>query len=324
VKGLASKHPVAVWFALALGLSWLGWIPYGLSQAGVLPVTVPEEVAMFAQYGPFVATLFLARWLGLPGGAKGVLRAMVRWRVHPGWYLFILAVPIAVASLIVLVHDALGGSVPDPSRLDDWWLRHAQSIRTGGWNVVDVAVKPTFGLKTWLANIAASGPIGAALVWAGMAIGNGGISEEPGWRGVVQPTLQATRTAVRAAVLTGILWGMWHFGPDSWKLLAEGNLFAFALPIGTTMGTIALAILFACVYNNTNGSLLLPILFHAIVNTVYNVFALTWPEVPFTYRYLEFALGYGLLAAVVVSVFGGRLTRHLGQAAAGGGERRST
>ncbi len=299
-----ARHPILAWFLLALGISWLGWIPYGLSQAGVLPIVVPEEVAMFAQYGPFIASLLLAGRLDPPGGARRILAAMVRWRVAPGWYLFVVAAPLAVAAAIVVAHAAFGGSTPDLSRLDEWWLKHADSIRTGGWNVVDPTPKPTFGLKTWLAGVSASGPLPAALVWAGMAIGNGGVSEEPGWRGFVQPRLQARRSALSAAVLTGILWGLWHFGPDSWALLAKGNPFALALPIGTTLGTVPLAVLFACLYNSTGGSLLLPILFHAVVNSVYSLMALTWPQVHFTIRYLEFAAGYALAAAIVVAVFG--------------------
>jgi hypothetical protein len=94
----AARRPVLAWYLLALGISWSGWIPYGLAPAGALPIVVPEEIAMVAQCGPFLATLLLAAPLGTPRGAQGILAAMVRWRTHPGWYLFVLAVPLAVAS----------------------------------------------------------------------------------------------------------------------------------------------------------------------------------------------------------------------------------
>lgn len=80
----------------------------------------------------------------------------------------------------------------------------------------------SLGLLTWLADVTASGPMGAAIVWIVMAIGNGGISEEPGWRGYVVPRLQSRMSALRAGMASGLLMGLWHWGPDSWKLLFMG------------------------------------------------------------------------------------------------------
>jgi len=61
------------------------------------------------------------------------------------------------------------------------------------------------------ASISESGPVGAVLVWAAMAIGNGGVSEEPGWRGFVQPKLETNRPPP-APPSSGPSARLWHPG----------------------------------------------------------------------------------------------------------------
>lgn len=299
------KHPVLTFFLLALGIAWLGWIPYGASQAGLLPLKVPAEVPMFSQYGPFVAALILTGRQQGWRGVRSLLGRLGRWRVGIRWYLFVLLLTPAIAMATVGLHALLGGSTPDWSNLHEWWVKRADQMRFGGWNVVERNPVQSSGLLTWLTDVTASGPAGAAIVWVVMAIGNGGISEEPGWRGYALPRLQGRMSALRAGMAAGLLMGLWHWGPDSWKLLFLGHpLLAVSLPIGTIFGTVPLGVLMAFVYNNTNGSLLLPVLFHAAINSTFTLMDLAWPQVPFYIRYGEFAVGYIVLAVILVSIFG--------------------
>lgn len=112
-------------------------------------------------------------------------------------------------------------------------------------------------------------------------------------------------SALRAGMATGLLMGLRHGGPDSWKLVFTGHpLLAVSLLIGTIFGTVHLGVLMAFVYNNTNGSLLLPVLFHAAINSTFTMMDLIWSQVPFYIRYGEFAVGYVVIAVIVVSIFG--------------------
>ncbi len=92
----------------------------------------------------------------------------------------------------------------------------------------------------------------AALVpaYAGTWVGTlflGGL-EEPGWRGFAQPHLQRRLTPVRATLLVGVVWGLWHLPIEPLAILV----------------TVPLSFLYAWLLNRT-GSVLLCILLHASI-----------------------------------------------------------
>ena len=51
--------PLLRFFLLALGLSWLAWIPFAASKAGLIAVALPAELAWLGEYGPALAALIL-------------------------------------------------------------------------------------------------------------------------------------------------------------------------------------------------------------------------------------------------------------------------
>ena len=77
--------------------------------------------------------------------------------------------------------------------------------------------------------------------------------EEVGWRGPLQPLLQARRSGLAAAVLVGVVGSVWH---APWFLLASTTQAATSW-VWFTIGGIALAVLFAWVWNRSRGNLLL-------------------------------------------------------------------
>ena len=89
----------------------------------------------------------------------------------------------------------------------------------------------------------------------------GSFGEEVGWRGLGQPRLQTRFGALTAAVIVGILWSAWHL----WPVLAPGGLGSTEASdvVLTFVRLIAMAIVYAWLYNSTRGSLLIVMIAHA-------------------------------------------------------------
>jgi len=87
------------------------------------------------------------------------------------------------------------------------------------------------------------------------------LGEEPGWRGFALVELQKKLSPIKATMLLGAVWALWHLpllgAAIPWNL-------APAFLIGVLAGSFALT----WIFNSTAGSVLLCMLLHATVNTV--------------------------------------------------------
>jgi membrane protease YdiL (CAAX protease family) len=90
-----------------------------------------------------------------------------------------------------------------------------------------------------------------------------GFFEEVGWMGFAFPKMRATRSALGAGLLLGVLWGLWH-APVVDYLGAAAPHGLYWLPFFLAFITIltAMRVLIVWVYSNTN-SVLLAQLMHA-------------------------------------------------------------
>ena len=116
--------------------------------------------------------------------------------------------------------------------------------------------------------------------------------EEVGWMGDAFEPMQARRGALRASVLLGIIWAVWHVPffvflfPDPVVVLAR---------VLTLVGTRVLA---GWIFNNTGQSVFAVILFHAVDN----VALATLPEIDSISPWATVVhSGLVLIAAFVVS-----------------------
>lgn len=141
------------------------------------------------------------------------LRRVLRWRAPPRFYLLVLGGPVLLYGAMNAVLVLLGRQ-PDLSLLADRWPAYLPTL--------------------------------LAALWAGVV-------EEPGWRGFALPRLQQRYTPVRATLLLGLLWGLWH------------------LPIGpqTLLWTVPLAFFYTWLYNRTH-SVVLCVLLHASITPAQN------------------------------------------------------
>lgn len=181
----------------------------------------------------------------------------------------------AVATAILEGGRAAAGSL----------LRSALQWRVGiGWYLAVLLFAPvvlaaTFVLNAWLGapfpSVAQRLPdLLPLFVFLTLQTGFG---EELGWRGFAQRRLQATLGPVRAALVVGIVWSVWHLplflipGSMQWQLSRLGGTLAAVGGYSTYL--LLTAILYTLVMN-ASGSLLMPMLLHGSTNAMAWLFSL--------------------------------------------------
>lgn len=134
------------------------------------------------------------------GTTRTWLRRVLRWRVSPWFYAFAVLFPVALYAATNVV-ALLFGEPLDTSLLDGF--------------------VPSY-LGTW----------GAVLFLGGL--------EEPGWRGFALPQLQGRYSPVRATLVLGVIWGLWHLPLEPLAIVV----------------TVPMAFFYTWLFNRTQSALL--------------------------------------------------------------------
>jgi len=100
---LMRRHRLTFFFALALGLTWLAFIPFYLSHG--------ESIPWFT-FGPAVSGFIVAALAGGWSSIKAILASMVKWRVRPIWYLVAFGLPFGAQLASILINPLLGSAQP--------------------------------------------------------------------------------------------------------------------------------------------------------------------------------------------------------------------
>jgi membrane protease YdiL (CAAX protease family) len=224
-NGFLKRYALVIGIILMFLFTW----PIDLANAGLMPFQVPFALYLFLGWG-FGLAAALMTWaaLGWPA-VVGLYKRYLIWRVGWKWYLALLIVPAAMA-LGVYLYAAFTGTPADFSAV------MADNIRPPGFS------RLAFVLPFLIIELIANG-------------------EEIGWRGYVLPRLQARYSALAAALITGVIWSLWHMP----KFLTHWDWSYFVLFV---VDTTAKSIILAWMYNGTRGSLLLVVLAHGVWNTV--------------------------------------------------------
>jgi membrane protease YdiL (CAAX protease family) len=267
-RGVVQRHPVATFFLLAFGLSWLAWTPFVLSESGLgvldlrMPVVLGTDQLVGMLPGAYLGPLSAAFVVTLAADGREGLRRwgrrLVRWRVGWRWYVAVLT---GVPAAVLLATLALPGA--------------AGNVRMPGL-VVLVAYLPML-LMQFVTTAAA---------------------EEPGWRDFALPRLQQRYGPAAGTVVLGLLWGCWHLplfltGWGGWPDLS------WVEPVEFVVACVPLSLVMTWVFNRTGESLPLVMVLHASVNSVYT---LVWPEVFPALSLTRDTLHAQLVATTAVSV----------------------
>lgn len=225
---LIRRHSVFVYFALTIIFTWGGMAlavyPGGfpITEAALERAGALVYVAMLV--GPTGAACLLIGLLDGRSGFRELIPRLTRWRVGARWgAVALLATPILIATIL------LGLSLFSP--------------------VFQPAI---FAAEHKLTVVLTA-------VITGLAVG---FFEELGWTGFAVPRLQKRYGILTTGLITGFVWGLWHF-PPFWT----EETFTAALPFALLLGQLfswlpPYRILMVWVYGRTK-SLLISILMHA-------------------------------------------------------------
>lgn len=92
--------------------------------------------------------------------------------------------------------------------------------------------------------------------------------EEFGWRGLALPLLQRRLSPLSAALVLGLVWGLWHL-PAFWLSGTPQSGWGF-LPF--LVGSVCLSVIVTPMFNAAGGSILLAVLYHFQANNP------LWPD----------------------------------------------
>jgi uncharacterized protein len=112
---------------------------------------------------------------------------------------------------------------------------------------------------------------GTAAVALTVAVPDGPLGEEPGWRGYAVPVLQRAHSPLTASLLVGIAWSVWHM-----PLLAAMPSLRFDVPLRAYLGPYtvwltAQSVFHTWLHNASGGGVPVAVLAHSAVNATFLV-----------------------------------------------------
>jgi hypothetical protein len=275
VRARVNWKEVILFAVLAYGLAWV-WsgfflFPYlgDLLTRSTTPAGMIEQLGSMAilptMLTPMIAALIMRLFVSREGvkGSLGLLRS-------PKYYLAALVAPAVFVTAVVLI------------------TTQAVIIPGGG----------PVGEFRWSE---ASGFVYLMLMLSALPITLFTFGEEYGWRGYLLPKLLPLG-GIRASVLLGVIWGVWHL-----PLILAGLNYPGVNPwlaiIVFTFVTVAISFAYTWFYVASSGSVLIVAVFHASFNNFSDKF---WAP-PFLSGVNPFAaslVGAVVMVALVVVVYG--------------------
>jgi membrane protease YdiL (CAAX protease family) len=219
---------LAVFYALAVGLSWLVWAPLVAGRLGYGP-EAPVWLHLAGSLGPAVAALLLAALPGSPLPLRDLLAQFTLSQRATSVGLGI-GLPVAIGLAGLVIQQALSG----------------ESI---AWSAM-------LGSKEY------AGLSGLPLIAAWVVFY--GFGEEIGWRGFALPIFLRRHGPLAASLIMTVPWAIWHLplllSSDTYRSLGMAGLAGWLFSLATG------SILMTYVFLRTRRSLPAVAVFHALID----------------------------------------------------------
>lgn len=262
MRAWIAKYSVAVFFVLTFSLAWLVWIPLWLAK---IPETPGAVLILLGACAPSVSGILMAAFTGGRPAVKKLLLRVFQWRVNPIYYLLAVLGMAAIILGAIAIHVLLGGTLPAFEMLQKYGLL-------------------------------------IPVLFVQVALMNGPLQEEFGWRGFALDELQKDRSVLFASIVIGALWGLWHL-----PLFGVAYSSQAGIPLGMyLLYHIPLTAIMIWLVDRSDGSLLIALLFHASIN-IWGILLPLLPKYAGTQRIFDIAVALMWLAAIVLVYFERRM-----------------
>ncbi|MBA3868357.1 MAG: CPBP family intramembrane metalloprotease [Anaerolineae bacterium] len=246
-------------------------------------VDSPHDVAARSplQFFLLVFVLTIPFWL---------LGSLTNIQLMPGLPVSAFAVvcPVIAALILVYRQNKMSGVKALLKRAFDF------NSNQKGWYLIALLLMPLVMVASWLVQRLTGTLIPAPQITIMSVLSLclvffiGSIGEELGWSGYVTDPLQNRWGALRASLILGMVWAVWHYIP-----LAQANR-SVEWIFWWSVGTVSARIIMVWLYNNTGKSVFATVLFHMMIN-------LTWQLYPVNGSYFDPRIS-GIISALVVVV----------------------
>ncbi len=254
------------YFILALGWSWLFWLPVVFTG---MDISVTPGIVLFiiGILGPAVSGILLTCLTGDQQQRWDYWSRLTSFRrIRPRWYAIIILIAPVCSVLAILTGFVIKGNI--------FPVDTAVSYVTHPLTIIPFAI--------------------VTMIY-------GPLPEELGWRGYALDRLQRKWNALVSSLVLGVIWAVWHLP----VFFIRGSLLSEVVPLWSTQfwvsmgpGILAIAVVMTWIYNNTQRSILAAILVHFMMN-----FTLEFLRLPGDLKIYHF-VWLTIIAIVVTLVYG--------------------
>lgn len=233
-----------LFFALTFTWSWAFWIPTALWAPDATHLITQLGFAL-GGVGPMVFGVYFTYREGGDKVRRDYWLRVVDWKRlgFRGWFLSLLTVPLLTLPAGWMDKTLRGGGIKLDLTTLNFFTQHFSVV---------------LGTLLFLIFMFLFGPV----------------PEELGWRGYALDRLRARHGSLKASLILGLLWGLWHlplfFLKGAYQSTLGFGTAGFFLFFGAI---IPLSVVITWIYDMTNRSILSAILLHFSVNLVGTVAA---------------------------------------------------